>query len=142
MRNGPHRMRLRAAQLAMQFAAWREAIEFYEQALHVDLPPLERAAILMELGEAHLRAGETAQASETYRSALQLCAPDSLEADRARLALAQALLNQARYAEAIALVKHVRDAGRAALIVGAEMQWGTTLSVEGADLIGAAEHLQ
>ena len=93
---------LRAAQLAMQFAAWREAIEFYEQALHVDLPPLERAAILMELGEAHFRAGETAQASEAYRSALQLCAPDSLEADRARLALAQALLNQARYAEAIA----------------------------------------
>ena len=31
---------LRAAQLAMQFAAWREAIEFYEQALRVDLPPL------------------------------------------------------------------------------------------------------
>jgi DNA-binding SARP family transcriptional activator len=132
---------LRAAQLAKQFAAWREAIEFYEQALNVELPRLERAAILMELGEAHFRAGETAQASETYRSALQLCAPDSLEADRARLALAQALLNQARYAEAIALVKHVRDDGRAALIVGAEMQWGTTLSVEGADLIGAAEHL-
>ena len=132
---------LRAAQFAMQFAAWREAIEFYAQALHSDLPPLERAAILMELGEAHFRAGETAQASETYRSALRLCAPDSLEADRARLALAQALLNQARFAEAIALVKHVRDAGRAALIVGAEMQWGTTLSVEGADLIGAADHL-
>jgi DNA-binding SARP family transcriptional activator len=132
---------LRAAQLAMQFAAWREAIEFYEQALQVDVPPLERAAILMELGEAHFRAGETAQASEAYRSALKLCAPDSLEADRARLALAQALLNQARYAEAIALVKQVREAGRAAMIVSAEMQWGTTLSVEGADLIGAAEHL-
>jgi tetratricopeptide (TPR) repeat protein len=28
------------------------------------------------------------------------------------------------------------------MIVSAEMQWGTTLSVEGADLIGAAEHLQ
>jgi tetratricopeptide (TPR) repeat protein len=132
---------LRAAQLAMQFAAWREAIEFYEQALQGDTPPLERAAIFMELGEAYLRAGETAQASEAYRSALQLCAPDSLEADRARLALAQALLNQARYVEAIALVKRVRDAGRAALVVSAEMQWGTTLSVEGADLIGAAEHL-
>lgn len=132
---------LRAAQLAMQFAAWREAIEFYEQALQVELPPLEHAAILMELGEAHFRAGETAQASEAYRSALKLCAPDSLEADRARLALAQSLLNQARYSEAVALVKQVRDAGRTALIVSAEMQWGTTLSVEGADLIGAAEHL-
>ena len=132
---------LRAAQTAMQFAAWREAIEFYEQALQGDVPPLERAAILMELGEAHFRAGETAQASEAYRSALKLCAPDSLEADRARLALAQALLNQARYTEAIALVKQVRDAGRSAMIVSAEMQWGTTLSVEGADLTDAAEHL-
>jgi DNA-binding SARP family transcriptional activator len=132
---------LRAAQTAMQFAAWREAIEFYEQALQGAVPPLERAAILMELGEAHFRAGETAQASEAYRSALKLCAPDSLEADRARLALAQALLNQARYAEAIVLVKQVRDAGRSAMIVSAEMQWGTTLSVEGADLTDAAEHL-
>ena len=132
---------LRAAQLAMQFAAWHEAIEFFEQALQVELPPLERAAILMELGEAHFRAGETAQASEDFRAALKLCAPQSMEADRARLALAQALLNQARYAEAIALVKQVRQAGRPEMIVSAEMQWGTTLSVEGADLIGAAEHL-
>ncbi len=58
------------------------------------------------------------------------------------MALAQALLNQARYAEAIDLVQQVRAAGRPEMIVGAEMQWGTTLSVEGADLIGAAEHLQ
>ena len=66
--------------------------------------------------------------------------PDSLEADRYG-GTGASLLNQARYAEAIALVAHVRDAGRAALIVSAEKQWGTTLSVEGADLIGAAEHL-
>jgi DNA-binding SARP family transcriptional activator len=133
---------LRAAQLAAHIAAWHEAIEFYDQALAADLPLLERAAILMELGEAHLQAGEAARASEAYRSALQLCAPDSLEADRLRLALAQSLLNQARYAEAIDLVQQVRAAGRPEMIVGAEMQWGTTLSVEGADLIGAAEHLQ
>jgi DNA-binding SARP family transcriptional activator len=133
---------LRAAQLAAHIAAWHEAIEFYDQALAADLPPLERAAILMELGEAHLQAGEAARASEAYRSALQLCAPDSLEADQARLALAQSLLNQARYAEAIDLVQQVRAAGRPEMIISAEMQWGTTLSVEGADLIGAAEHLQ
>jgi tetratricopeptide (TPR) repeat protein len=40
------------------------------------------------------------------------------------------------------LVKQVRDVGHPTMIVSAEMQWGTTLSVEGADLIGAAEHLQ
>jgi tetratricopeptide (TPR) repeat protein len=133
---------LHAAHLAGKVAAWREAIEFYEQALLADLPDMERAAILLELGDARFRAGETAQATETFRAALKLCAPQSMEADRARLALAQSLLNQARFAEAIDLVQQVRDAGRPEMIVSAEMQWGTTLSVEGADLIGAAEHLQ
>ena len=133
---------LRAARLARQIAAWREAIELYDQALAADLPDPERAAILLEAGEAHLRAGETAQAVEAYRAALKLCAPQSMEADQVRLALAQALLNQARFAEAIDLVKQVRADGRPEMIVNAEMQWGTTLSVEGADLIGAAEHLQ
>jgi tetratricopeptide (TPR) repeat protein len=132
---------LRAARLARQFAAWHEAIEFYAQALQVDVPPLEHAAILMELGDAHIQAGENIQASQTYRAALKLCAPQSMEADRARLALAQALLNEARYTEAIELAQQVREAGRPEMIVNAEMQWGTTLSVEGADLIGAAEHL-
>ncbi len=133
---------LRAAQLAAQVAAWQEAIDFYEQALQADLPDLERAAILMDLGVARLRAGETILASETYRAALKLCDPDSLEADRVRLALARALLNQARYAEAIELVKQVRDAGRPDMVISAEMQWGTTLSVEGADLIEATAHLR
>jgi DNA-binding SARP family transcriptional activator len=132
---------LRAARLARKFAAWHEATEFYEQALLVDVPPSERAAILMELGDAHTQAGENTQASQTYRAALKLCAPQSMEADRARLALAQALLNEAQYTEAIELAQQVREAGRPEMIVNAEMQWGTTLSVEGADLIGAAEHL-
>jgi tetratricopeptide (TPR) repeat protein len=133
---------LRGAQLAGKIAAWREAIEFYEQALAAELPDLERAEILLELGEARFRTGETAQAVEANRAALKLCAPGSMEADRAQLALAQSLLNQARYAEAIDLVKRVRAAGKPEMIVSAEMQWGTMLAVEGADLIGAAEHLQ
>jgi DNA-binding SARP family transcriptional activator len=133
---------LHAAQLAARLAAWRAAIELYDHALEADLPDLERAAVLLELGQARIFTGEAAQASETFRAVLKLCAPDSMEADRARLALAQALLNQARYAEAIELVQRVRVAGRADLIVNAEMQWGTTLSVEGVDLIEAAEHLQ
>jgi tetratricopeptide (TPR) repeat protein len=73
---------------------------------------------------------------------LKLCDPDSSEADQARLALARSLLNQARYAEAIELVKRVRQTARPEMMVRAEMQWGTTLSVEGADLIEAAQHLQ
>jgi DNA-binding SARP family transcriptional activator len=132
---------LHAAQLAARLAAWHEAIELYDQALEAELPDLERAAILLELGQARIFTGEAAQASEAFRAALKLCAPDSPEADRTRLALAQALLNQARYAEAIDLVKHVRAAGHPEMIIPAELQWGTTLSVEGAELIEAAEHL-
>jgi DNA-binding SARP family transcriptional activator len=133
---------LRAAQLAGKIAAWHEAIEFYEQALEADVPDQERVEILLELGDALFHTGATAQASETDRAALKLCAPDSREADRARLALAQALLNEARYGEGIDLIKQVYAAGRPDMIVSAQMQWGTTLSIEGADLIGAAEHLQ
>jgi tetratricopeptide (TPR) repeat protein len=58
------------------------------------------------------------------------------------LALAQSLLNQARYTEAIDLVKQVHAGGRPEMMVSAEMQWGTTLSIAGADLIGATEHLK
>ncbi len=133
---------VRAAQLAMKIAAWQEAIGFYEQALQADLPQLERAALLMELGDACAQAGETARASEAYRAALKHCDPHSAEADRVRLALARSLLNLARYTEAIDLVKPVLAEGRVEMVVGAEMQWGTTLSIEGADLIGAADHLQ
>jgi DNA-binding SARP family transcriptional activator len=133
---------LQAAQLAIKIAAWHEAIEFFEQALAADLPDLERAEILLELAEACFRAGELARATEAYRAALKLCAPQSREADQARLALARSLLSEAHFAEAIDLVTKVRAAGRPETIAGAELQWGTTLAVEGTDLIGAAEHLQ
>ena len=69
--------------------AWRLRAPHDKRPL-ADLPPLERAAILLEVGEAHLHVGEAARASEAYRSALQLCAPGSMEADRTRLALAAA----------------------------------------------------
>jgi tetratricopeptide (TPR) repeat protein len=132
----------RAGQLAAQIAAWREAIDFYRQALQVDHDDARRAEILMTLGEAYLRLGEAAQASDTFRAAIDLYKPASVEADAARLALGQSLLNQARYAEAIDLAKQVIDHGRAAHIANAEVLWGTVLSIEGADLIGANEHLQ
>ncbi len=132
----------RAARLAQRFAAWQEAIGFYKQALLGEAPPLERAAILIELGDVYLQAGETSAAIDTYQAALNLCDPDSAEADQVRLALARSLLNRAQYAEAIELVQHVQQAARPEMLVSAEMQWGTTLSVEGADLIGAAKHLQ
>lgn len=138
-RAAPHAFR--AGQLAAKIAAWHEAIDFYQQALAADHDDAHRAEILMALGNAHFRASESPQASEAFRAALNLYAADSTEADAARLALARSLIEQARFAEAIELARQVRDAGRAEHLINAELLWGTLLSIEGADLIGAAEHL-
>jgi tetratricopeptide (TPR) repeat protein len=66
---------------------------------------------------------------------------DSIAADRARLELGRALPGQARYAEAIALAQRVLASGNAENNVGAEMLWGSALSIEGVDLAGATMHL-
>ena len=130
----------RAGQLAAHLAAWKEAIAFYEQALAAHLDAGQRIPILMALGEAHSQTGDSARASEAFRSAL--ASPDSVDADAARLALARSLLSQAQYAEAIALAQQVRETGQPGNAVRAELLWGTLLSVEGADLTGAADHLK
>ncbi|MFN8597461.1 MAG: AAA family ATPase [Anaerolineae bacterium] len=133
---------IRAAELALSFAAWREAIEFYTQALRADLPNARRAEVLSALGRAHLNAGEIDRAAENYRAALRLVEPPSVEAYDLQLALAQALLSQARYGEVIELAQVVRDHGQPYQQIGAELMWGAVLSIEGADLIGATLHLQ
>jgi tetratricopeptide (TPR) repeat protein len=130
----------RAGQLAAHLAAWKEAIAFYEQALAAHLDAGQRIPILMALGEAHSQTGDSARASEAFRSAL--ASPDSADADAARLGLARTLISQAEFTEAIALAREVRETGQPENAVQAELLWGTLLSVEGADLTGAAEHLQ
>ncbi len=132
----------RAGQLAAGLAAWKEAVAFYEQALAADCDSGQRRIIFIALGEARFRAGEGAQASEAFRSALALSRPDSVEADEARLALAQSFLTQARFAEIVELVQQVRAADHPEHAVEAQFIWGTALSIEGADLQAAAEHLQ
>ncbi|MEK7328541.1 MAG: transcriptional regulator, partial [Chloroflexota bacterium] len=132
----------RAGQLAANLAAWKEAVAFYEQALAADCDSGQRRTIFMALGEARFRAGEGAQASEAFRSALALSRPDSVEADEARLPLAQSFLIQARFAEIVELVQQVRAVDHPEHAVEAQFIWGTALSIEGADLQAAAEHLQ
>ncbi len=132
----------RAGQWAAGLAAWKEAIQFYEQALATGGDNIRHREVLRALGEAYFRAGEMPQASETLRKALALAEPGSPEADHARLTLAQTLLPQARYGEAIALVQDVLAGGRPQSTVQAEFTWGTALSLEGADLESAAEHLR
>ncbi len=63
----------------------------------------------------------------------------------ARLALAQTLFSQGRFAEAVALAERYpapHDAASAILAARSELTIGTALSLEGAHLDAAAEHLQ
>ncbi len=133
----------RAGQQAAGLAAWTEAIAFYEQALAV-ADDGRRLEVLMVLGDACIQASEAARGSEAFRAAISLARErgDAATAARAQLELVITLLPQARFAEAIELVRQVRDAGRPEDVLLAEICWGTILSIEGADLAGAAEHLQ
>ncbi len=134
----------RAGQNAARLPAWKEAIAFYEQALQAESDEVKRKEIYMALGEAHLQFGESAQASEWLRAALALALAqrDGAAVDAARLALSRSLLGQARFAEALELAQQVLETGSPDNAVMAEFAWGTALSLEGADLDGAAEHLQ
>jgi tetratricopeptide (TPR) repeat protein len=132
----------RAGQLAAGLAAWREAVTFYEQALPGSDTSL-RWPILMALGRARLNAGEHVQASEVFRQALELAqsSQETAQTEVAQLALAESFLLQARFAEAIALATRVQASEDRKNTVSAELIFGTALSLEGADLVGAAQHL-
>jgi DNA-binding SARP family transcriptional activator len=130
---------LRAGRQAAQVAAWAEAIGFYEQAV-AGLAGAQRLAALMALGEAHFQAGEGARATERFREALALArAPADVVA--ATLALARSLIPQGRYSEVIDLVRPLNHSTEPAAAATALFLWGTALSIEGADLPGAAERL-
>lgn len=131
----------RAGQAAARLPAWKEAIAFYQQALEGDPDPERRVEILLALGEAYERSGAVAQAVETYRQALPLAEAEG-RGDEARLALANSLMGQGRFAESIALTRQVAAGSNRELALAAEFTWGTALSIEGADLDSATEHLE
>ncbi|NTV65260.1 MAG: AAA family ATPase, partial [Oscillochloris sp.] len=131
---------LRAGRGAARVAAWAEATAFYKQALagtaHADRP-----AVLQALGEALYNAGAIARSAEYLREALDT-APTTTDAHAARLALARTILAQGRYAEMIELVRPLNGSPVPTEAIGALFLWGTALSLEGADLAGAAERLR
>lgn len=139
-RAAPHA--LRAGEKALALAAWQEAAAFFQQALQ-GIEPGERYPVLMQLGLAQFRSGELARGVETY-----LQAKDAARAagnrggmDAARLQLAQAYLLQARFKDVIDQTRAVLEEGLPQNALLAELWWGTALSLEGADMQGAAEHL-
>ncbi len=133
---------LTAGRQATFLAAWKEAAGFYELALQGEIDPGMEIEILMSQGEAYQRAGQPAKATESYWNAFHLAKPESPDANRARLSLANALLIQARFAEALTLTQQVIDANQPDFILRAEFLAGTALSLEGADLEEAAAHLR
>ncbi len=139
-RAAPHA--LRAGEKAAALAAWQPAAAFFQQALR-GVEPGERYPVLMRLGLAQSRSGELAQAQETYLQALDAAraAGDRGGADTARLQLAQTYLLQARFDDVIGQTRTVLEEGLPHNALLAELWWGTALSLEGADLEQAAEHL-
>lgn len=130
----------RAGRRAANVAAWAEAIAFYEQAL-AGAAPAQRFDALMNLGEALMMGGRTAQAIERFRESLAL-ARTSGDIRRARLNLAHALAAQGRYAEMIETVRGLEHEGSPAERITALFLWGTALSLEGSDLVGAKIRLR
>jgi tetratricopeptide (TPR) repeat protein len=133
---------LRAGRRAAELAAWAEAIAFFEMAL-AGMENGQREATYLALANAYGQSGAIARAGEAYRNVIDLATArgDNTAADRARLELGRSLLGQARYAEAITLAQRVLASDNAETNVGAEMLWGSALSIEGVDLAGAITHL-
>ena len=139
-RAAPHAFR--AGQRAARLAAWREAIVLFEQAL-AGSDELQRLPILMALGEVQYAHGDAAQASISYQRAVDdaVASGDSAALDAARLRMGRTMFPQARYAEAIALARAVREEGRPESSIAAEVLWGSALLQQGLDLPAAAAHL-
>jgi tetratricopeptide (TPR) repeat protein len=125
----------------MKLVAWHEAADFFDQALTAELSDTERYAVAMELGEALIRAGEAARATEAYRAALAATLPESDSAALAEIALTRSLFMQARFGEAVDVVQGIQTE-TVSIAAQREFTWGAALSIEGADLEAAAAHLQ
>ncbi len=139
-RASPHAWR--AGQQAAQLAAWREATAFFEQAL-AGADSRMRLAILTALGVARFHAGQSALATEALRLALAESRHEPAQSEAIRRVLAQTLLNQGRFADVIEEAQALLAESAAApdWAITAELLWGTALSLEGAELPAAAEHL-
>lgn len=131
-----------AGHRAAALSAWAEAIAFYQQAL-TGADEASRLEISLALGTAYLNSGAPAQAADELRTAIALAEQrkDCAAADQARLHLINAMIAQARFAEAIATARQVIEHGEASSSISAGLGWATALSIEGADLAGAAQRL-
>src|SRR5262249_31106754 len=103
-----------------------------------------RAKILVALGDAQFHQGAFVLATESYRASLALAqsANNFAVMEDALLNLTQAQFPQAKYAQAIAAAREMRQSGPPELAGAAEFAWGTALAVESAHPLEAEEHLR
>jgi DNA-binding SARP family transcriptional activator/predicted ATPase len=137
------RYAMKAGAQASNLAAWVEASDFYELALQ-GLSGSARLPALLGLAEAFSRAGNYPRACEVLRDALveaMAAKVDRVQVEQLQLALARSLMPQARYAEVIELAEQVRVSCAPESAATAELLWGSALSLEGAALEDAADHL-
>lgn len=137
---------IRAGQLATHVAGWTEAIGFYEQALagvEQTNNEVKRLEILLALARVLLQSGQSGRAVQTSQSAFKLARQlaNSQAECEARTTLVESLILQARYSEVIALAEQICATAKNREVVDAQFWWGIALSLEGADLAGASEHL-
>ncbi len=134
----------RAGQAAASLAAWVEALAFYEQALAHERDSARQAAIFIAIGTARFHTGEFLRATEDYRTAVRLAGQckDWRQLETAHLTLNQPLLPQARFEEAIALAKELRESGPPELAICAEVAWSAALSVQSSHPTEAERHLR
>lgn len=134
----------RAGDHARALAAWSDAIKFYQLALEGESGDAARARIYVSLGDAQFHQADFRASTESYRKGLQLAQAerDFAVTEQALLALTQSLFPQARYAEAAALAREMREQGPIELAGAAEFAWGTTLAVESAHPLEAEQHLE
>jgi DNA-binding SARP family transcriptional activator len=134
----------RAGQRAARLAAWSEAIAFYGQALDGTADDTQRRDILIARGEARFHLGDFATATEDFQTALQFAraSGDLAALENACVFLHQALIPQARFAEAIALAEALRQTGPPELALCAEFIWGAGLAVQSAQATEAERHLR
>ena len=142
--NELHRMLSGPGRYAAGLAAWEEAIAFYEQAIQVEADTHQRVAILLALGDARFHKGDFSQASNTFRTALDLArsSSDLVNLEIAYLELNKSLLPQSRFAEAIALGRDLAQSGPPELALCAQFIWGAGLSVESAMPVEAETYLR
>ncbi len=129
---------------ARTLAAWSDASTFYQLALQGETDDSVRARIFVAMGDAQFHKADFGASTESYRTGLQLAQAnrDFALMEEALLALTQSLFPQARYGEAIAFAREMRDTGPSELAGAAEFAWGTTLAVESAHPLEAEHHLQ